>query len=145
MKKLISSALIGTSAMTAFSYLQSGEGIKDFREPKLLNDLIEGAFSGSSDPKISGWMLHYAVGLGFAAAYHLLWEKSVQPGVISGTLMGAINGAIGVGVWSTALKVHPSPPKVDRKAFYRHLIGAHMVFGAFVALGNKVVGSHPIT
>jgi len=136
-KKIISSALLATSAMTLYSYIQSNGERKDFREPKLLDALIERSGIEKRVPNSTGWIFHYAVGLGFAPVYHFLWDKSIHPSITSGVLLGAVNGAVGIGIWSTVLQAHPSPPYIDRKAFYRHLIFAHMVFGAFMALNRK--------
>jgi len=136
-KKIITSALIGTSAMTLYSYIQSREKSKDFREPRLLTSLINRGSESTNVPKSSGWILHYAVGTGFTSIYHILWNQTIRPSLVSGVLLGAVNGAVGVVVWSTAMKVHPAPPRIDRKSFYRHLLSAHMVFGTFVALSSK--------
>lgn len=132
--EIISSALLGTSAMTGYSYLMSGEGRENFREPQLLNEMIQRLELPKSNAL--GWVIHYKVGFGFAAVYHLLWGTKLKQSLGSCLCMGAVNGLVGVAIWQLALRIHPNPPAKDLAKFSRHLILAHIVFGAFTAFGG---------
>tara|TARA_B100000678_G_scaffold281557_1_gene279529 strand:+ start:686 stop:838 length:153 start_codon:yes stop_codon:yes gene_type:complete len=37
---------------------------------------------------------------------------------------------VGIGIWETAFRLHPNPPKVDKKDYYSQLLVAHSIFGA---------------
>lgn len=142
--KILASAIIGTSAMTLYSYLRSGSGNKNFREPQLLKILLENLSFDVPSPSAAGWIMHYKVGFGFAAAYHTIWNKAFRPSILSGALFGAGGGLIGIAIWNTVLRKHPNPPTIDRKAFYQHLILAHLVFGLFAEVGNQTATQNGI-
>ncbi|HSJ67515.1 MAG TPA: hypothetical protein VK921_07565 [Anditalea sp.] len=136
--KIVTSSLLGTSAMTVYSYWRSRRENKNFREPQLLNLMMENLYILPKVPTAAGWILHYKVGIGFAISYHILWKKAVQPSIISGTILGALSGIVGVAVWDTLINKHPNPPVIDRTAFYPHLLVAHVIFGTFAAIGHHV-------
>jgi hypothetical protein len=139
--KIAAAALTGTSIMTLFSYEVSAEKNKQFREPELLNTLLKRLLPpGKKDvPGITGWLIHYGVGLLFSSVYDRVWKKTkFNPTIVNGLLLGVISGLIGAGVWKTVLELHPDPPKIKEERYYAHLILAHLVFGAFAALGYRI-------
>lgn len=139
-KPILKSTIAGTSAMTLFSYLISDKKDENFREPLVLTDLILRLFPTmkKSDAVVEGWLLHYISGLGFCCVYHQLWKTGkVKPGILSGSLLGAASGAIGILVWKAVFKSHPNPPAKNLKKYFGHLLLAHVVFGAFAGLAYK--------
>lgn len=140
--KILISAVVGTSAMTLFSYLISESNNKNFREPELLGNLIERLPATTSDSKrvaqLASWGLHYTLGTLFVTAYDKLWKKTkVAPSLTSGTLLGAASGVVGVVGWKLLFESHPHPPANNLKPFFGHLILAHVVFGIFSALTHQ--------
>jgi hypothetical protein len=128
MLPIIKSGLAGTSAMTLFSYLISVKKKENFREPRVLADLISRLVPamGKSNAAIEGW------------GYHKLWKTGrVKPGVLSGSLLGAASGVAGILVWKVVFKLHPNPPAKNLKKYFGHLLFAHVVFGAGAGLGYK--------
>lgn len=139
-KPIINAALTGTSAMTLFSYLISEKQEENFKEPFVLADLISRIRPSKlkSDAAVEGWGLHFLVGFMFASGYHKLWNSGkVKPGLISGSLLGAASGLVGIMVWKAVFKFHPNPPTKSLKKYFGHLLLAHVVFGAFAGLGYK--------
>jgi hypothetical protein len=139
--KMTSAAVVGTSAMTLFSYGVSKEKQKQFREPELLGILIRRMFPSvkSDDAFVSGWALHYAVGGLFCIGYDRIWRhKNRKASIANGACLGAISGIIGVCGWHLTLMLHPNPPSIDLKKYYGHLLAAHIVFGVFSALGYRL-------
>lgn len=139
-KPILKSAIVGTSAMTLFSYIISEKKEENFREPLVLADMIARLYPTirRSDAALEGWGLHYLSGLGFVCGYHQLWKKGkVKPGILSGSLLGATSGLAGMLVWKTVFKLHPNPPAKDLKKYFGHLMLAHVVFGAFAGLAYK--------
>lgn len=139
--KIIIPGIVGTSAMTLFSYLISESKNKNFREPEILGVLIKRLSKNVSmeSSQIKGWVIHYAIGILFVACYSELWEQTkIKPSLTSGTLLGAANGVVGVMGWKFMFKSHPNPPAKNLKAFFGHLILAHVVFGIFNALTYKL-------
>jgi hypothetical protein len=125
--------MISTAVMTMYSYWKSRRQHKQFVEPKLLTALIE----NEQDPShhnvarnnAKGWLAHGLVGLSFNALFVKIWNwQSQKPSVVQGLAMGLAAGALGVLGWKTTFKVHPNPPPIDYKHFYRQLIVAHVVF-----------------
>lgn len=138
--KILIPGIIGTSAMTFFSYLVSEAKNKNFREPEILAELIQRLpKSGLKESaNFAGWGIHYTIGILFMACYNELWEQTkLKPSLTHGTLMGAANGVVGVMGWKFMFKAHPNPPRKNPKAFFGHLIPAHVVFGIFSALTYK--------
>lgn len=139
--KILISAVVGTSAMTLFSYWVSVSKNKNFREPEVLGQLIQRLPKSSSkkSAQIAGWFLHYTIGTSFVAFYNELWKrKHIKPSVSSGALLGAASGLVGITGWKGMFEVHPNPPAKKLKPFFSHLMLAHIVFGAFSALAYKV-------
>ncbi len=144
--KIISAGLVGTSMMTLFSYLVSEKKNKQFKEPVLLSTLLgKGgslgtSLNGSKENTLDGWVVHYAVGFFFATIYDQIWTKHKStPTISSGLILGGVNGAIAVGVWKATFELHPNPPKIEYKKYFGHLVVAHLVFGAFSALGYRFI------
>ena len=145
--KILISAIVGTSAMTLFSYLISESKNKNFREPEVLGQLINRLpKSGSKESsQKAGWGMHYAIGILFVTFYNELWEQTkVKPSVTSGSFLGVTSGLIGVMGWKLMFKVHPRPPAKDLNAFFGHLMLAHVVFGVFSALTHKLTPGNKI-
>ncbi|MBZ9728067.1 hypothetical protein LB467_00035 [Salegentibacter sp. JZCK2] len=139
--KILISAIVGTSAMTLFSYLISNKKNRNFREPQVLGQLIKRLpKSGSKkSAQIAGWGLHYAIGTLFVVCYSELWQQTkVKPSLTSGTLLGAGSGLIGIGGWKLMFEAHPNPPAKNLKPYFGHLILAHIVFGIFCAITYKI-------
>src|SRR5690606_13093358 len=135
--EILLAGFVGTSAMTLFSYRVSRSKNKNFREPQLLNELIDRLPQNASQkyPKFAGWGIHYTIGLFFVACYSEIWDQTrLKPSFASGTVMGAVNGIVGVMGWKLMFKAHPNPPAKDLTPFFGHLIIAHMVFGVFSAI-----------
>lgn len=139
------SGALGTSTMTLFSYAAARKKDKQFEEPVLLHKLFRRGLSSLSDKingggdRFDGWLLHYIAGFLFSTAYDRIWkETKVAPTVTSGVLLGAISGLAGIAIWNLTFKMHPDPPDVDRKGYYKHLMAAHVIFGMFAALGYRL-------
>lgn len=142
--KTLVSAAAGTSFMTLYSYLRSGEQNEQFREPEILNrfiqrslpDRIAGKSNGESG--ISGWLLHFGTGLVFSAVYDQIWSKTkTAPTIPKGLIMGGTAGLAGISIWYATFKLLPGPPEVDRNEYFKHLMAAHIVFGLFASLGYR--------
>ncbi len=138
--KILLPAIVGTSAMTVFSYFVSSAKDKNFREPRILSQLVERLPKGYSKTPadITGWAAHYAVGILFVAFYHELWkETNLKPSIAAGATLGALSGVLGVVAWKKIFDIHPNPPAKKLKNYFGHLIIAHVVFGIFSAVTYK--------
>jgi len=139
--KVITAGVIGTSMMTLFSYWVSKDKDKQFREPALLAILLKRMLKTNDDKVflLSGWIIHYKVGLIFTVLYDQFWQKTnAKPSVANGMMLGILCGLFGKEVWKTVLRLHPNPPAIDRKAYFAHLVLAHAIFGIFAAIGYRI-------
>jgi len=130
-KNLVVAAVAGTAAMTLFSYFLSGKKDKDFREPALLGKLVKRILPSSEKKisEVSGWMMHASVGFLFAWLYRRLPEiRKMNPDLPDDVFVGVANGVLGAIMWKLVFSLHPNPPEIDFKRFYKHLILAHMIF-----------------
>lgn len=142
--KTLSAGTMGISAMTLFSYAVSQKRRKQFEEPVLLHKIVKrGLFSGIKKrdkgvSRLDGWLLHYAAGIFFSTIYDRIWkETKLKPALSTGMVLGAISGLAGIGIWDIILRIHPDPPELDKKEYYRHLMAAHVIFGVSAALGYR--------
>lgn len=136
--------MVGASWMTAFSYWYSRKKKVQFREPILINQLVEGLFP-SFDPNrnknwLAGWILHYCTGIFFSFCYVFLLDiRNVKPSTTKRLIVGGINGIVGILVWKTIFAFHPKPPKIPHKQYYFHLLLAHLIFGYFALEKEKQI------
>ena len=132
---ILLSALAGTAAMTAFSYLISGKQNRNFKEPELLGKAVERALPavGKEPAQFAGWLLHVGTGVIFAAATERMWLRARANRNIGQVLgIGIVNGAAGMIMWEILFKLHPAPPKHRPAKFFGHLLLAHIVFSGTV-------------
>lgn len=139
--KVLISAIVGTSAMTIFSYLVSEAKNKNFKEPEVLAQLAERLPTKVSKETahLSGWSMHYAIGLAFVIMYIIYMEQTkTKSSWSSGMLLGLISGGVGIGAWKLMFEGHPNPPAKNLKSYFGHLLLAHLVFGVFSAFAHKL-------
>jgi hypothetical protein len=128
-------AIAGTTAFTLFGYLASVLFKEDFKEPELLGEMIDRVTPEMAEEQsmFTGWLIHYATGLGFAAAYQQLMQiTGIKPTVFNGIVMGAASGYPASFVWRKTLQLHPQPPRQPNLSFYLQLIVGHAIFGGVV-------------
>lgn len=131
-ENVLLSALAGTAAMTLFSYTVSTKKNKNFKEPELLGKMVDRVVPEVGKPasQVAGWMLHCSTGLFFAFVYDLLLKNTkVKSNIPNGILIGGANGVAAIFIWKATFSLHPNPPQIDFKDFYKHLILAHLVYG----------------
>lgn len=140
--RIVLAGAIGTTFMTLYSYAAANKEQRQYREPELLNKLVDKAPVDLPKVKknnVMGWLVHYGIGLTFSTVYDIIWRKtSVLPTTKSSLIMGAISGAIGILGWKAFFSAHPNPPKTHFKGFYAQLMVAHIIFGLFAKLGYKL-------
>ncbi|UJH89903.1 hypothetical protein LZ575_12990 [Antarcticibacterium sp. 1MA-6-2] len=133
MMKIFLSAIITTSLMTLFSYIVSAFSHSQFREPQLLNELINRSTALAFKPgqkNLSGWIIHYSIGLLFVVIFRMIWNFTIiEPTYLSGASLGFIFGFIGITGWKIMFSLSPNPPEIKFKSFYLQLIAAHIIFG----------------
>ena len=134
MLTIINSSIIATTMMTLFSYIYSELKEEKFKEPQLINILINRL------PKISlsigksnllGWIIHYLIGFVFTCLFFIIWEFTVlSPSWLNGSILGFIAGITGILSWKIVFYLHPKPPSIEFSHFYFQLLIAHIIFGA---------------
>lgn len=140
--KIIAGTIIGTSVMTLFSYIMSYVMDKQFKEPLLLNILLQRSqfLKETTVPPISGWIIHYGMGSIFVTIYHFIWSlPPFEPTYSSGSLLGFISSFVGIATWSFVFNIHSNPPSIDFKAHYLQLIISHVLFGLGATLGYLMI------
>lgn len=140
--KILIAGIAGTLLMTLFSYLLSKTENEQYREPELLNKLIDRSknLPSVSDTRTNpiGWIAHFGIGIGFVAAYWLLWPKALDsPTIINVLILGAISGLVGIAAWKIFFTNHDNPPGNNRVGYYGQLFIAHLIFSAVAVLSFK--------
>ena len=124
-------SILATLLMTAFSYICARFTGNNFREPELLNQLINTSRIPVNPGKksILGWVLHLLIGFVFGIIMFLLWQFfKLSSYLIFGFIFGIIAGIIGVLGWQIMFHLNPQPPEIDLSKFYVQLVVAHVIF-----------------
>jgi hypothetical protein len=133
MSRIFLTAFLATTLMTVFSYFYSAIRNKQYREPELLNILLNRLrYSDTFTIRHAswGWIVHYAIGLLFIRLYFLLWNVlDIEPSLMNCFILGAITGVVGIFGWKITFHLHPCPPEIKYDEFYFQLLIAHIVFG----------------
>ncbi len=141
-EEIIVPAIAGTTFMTLFSKAVGEIANENFSEPDLLHKLYHRLAPAEPKPiaKAVGWLSHYAVGMMFSAAYNKLWDKNlVKASGKNSIWLGAVSGALAIGVWKTTFSMHPLPPGIDFKKYYAQLFFAHIVFAMFATFAYQQI------
>lgn len=142
-KKILAATLVGTSAMTLFSYFVSRLTKKNFTEPEVLRELATENLPHTTSHEVvesASWATHYGIGLAFTGVYSQVWEHTpLKPTLASGALLGAASGLAGILGWSQAFKLDHHYSDKDRQKYYAQLLAAHVVFGVGAAIGYKML------
>jgi len=139
--KIIAASIAGTTFMTMYSYYRSNKENQQYREPVLLNKLINR--SELLPVKVSnnhpaGWASHYAVGLLFVLTYYALWRRALHsPGPVRTITVGTMSGILAIGAWKTMFATNANPPHNNRFGYYRQLFIAHLIFSSFALAAYK--------
>lgn len=134
---IIMTTLTATTAMTLFSYTISIGFRELYKEPVLLGYSLKSLnISLSQSTKtLLGWIFHYIIGLLFVIGYHLVWYYGIlEQTWLSGLILGAISGIIGIVSWVIIFNMSKYVPNIDFKGYYLQLFFAHVIFG-LVAFG----------
>jgi hypothetical protein len=141
-KEIMVSGVTGTTFMTLFSYLVSLAEKENFSEPERLGQLAHRLLP-QLDKKQSqalGWLGHFGVGVLFALVYVELWRRRKPANTLQhNLLLGALSGALAVGVWKATFDLHPLPPKLNFNKYYLQLVPAHVVFALFAGIGSRIL------
>lgn len=139
-KTILFPGVTATTLMSIFSYTVSSSKDKNFKEPKLLAEMVE-QFLPDKDKKMAvptGWMMHYTMGCLMTFVFQEVWKKTnTRPSFIQGIVSGLMGGVTGILIWKAVFKLHPNPPQIPFKRYYGHLLLAHLVFGISAALASR--------
>ena len=131
MKKICSS-FTATSVMTVFSYLFSFVSGNNLKEPHILAQLTARLppWRSKSRNVLTGWLLHYAVGLLFTEMYLHFWKNSsLKSEKKAGLIFGGMAGIAAILIWKFTLTFHPFPPAINFGLFSLNLFIGHLLFG----------------
>ena len=135
-KKHLYSSFLATSAMTALGYIYSWVTGNKLKEPKILGLLLNRLFLKKHRvvSRLSGWAVHYAVGLLFTEMYAAFWHPAPENKIKSGLVFGSIGGLAAILIWRFTLACHPRPPRIRFNRFAVNLFVGHILFGIVSAL-----------
>lgn len=139
--KIVTASVTGVSVMTAFSYWLSHVALQKFKEPQLLNYLLNRWHLQLFQPRerLAGWLIHYAIGIIFVIAYDLIWRfTEARVSWLNAIVFGLFSGVVGATVWALLFRTAPPPPKVNFTSYYLQLLPAHVLFALGVVLIYKI-------
>tara|TARA_A100000171_G_C2139729_1_gene153944 strand:+ start:3991 stop:4437 length:447 start_codon:yes stop_codon:yes gene_type:complete len=128
--------IVATTCMTGFSYVFSTLLNENFKEPKLLADLL-GKILNVELPTWVGWLVHYLTGIVFLIMLIALYSvTNVSISVQWGIIFGCMLGGIGIMMWKALYKLANTDPPTHTRLFHIQLIVAHIIFG-MAAIGME--------
>jgi len=141
-RTVLGPSIVGTSAMTLFSYLIAASKDRQLEEPKLLAKLIKPVLKHRYKTFVPaiGWGAHYTMGYMMTQAFQAFWkENNTVPTVKDGLISGTVGGITGILIWKAVFKICAHTPHIAFKRYYGHLLLAHLVFGVAVGLTTRLV------
>jgi len=145
--KIMIAAFSATNIMTTFSYLISVTYNKLFKEPVMLNYILNGvgiSLNGKLK-KAEGWIAHYIIGLFFVIIYESIWRYTdIKFGWISGLAFGAVSGGIGILGWHLIYRLPDKKPVAPLRDYYLQLFLAHIIFACAVVVAFKIFKYDPV-
>lgn len=121
-----------TTLMTTFSYVVSRVRNRQFTEPVLLNRFLCGfgiLKEYQLKKNISGWILHYVIGLMFLLSYYFVWSKTpFDPTLSTALILGCLSGLAGIIGWAILFRIQSAPSNIKVSEYYAQLFVAHMIF-----------------
>jgi len=125
--------------MTLFSYIVSRLRNRQFTEPVLLNRMLCGfgiLKEYQLEKNISGWIIHYVVGLLFLLIYYFIWSRTpFDPTLKTALVLGSLSGLAGIVGWAILFRIQSVPPNMRVSEYYTQLFVAHVIF-ALTATGT---------
>ena len=130
--KIVLAAITGTSVMTIFSYIMAYIKNDQFKEPQLLNILINNSETiplKCSKTGPVGWIAHYVIGTIMFLSFALLWNfTELDVSWISATFLGIGAGIICIAGWHLMFYFNARPPEVNLNGFSIQLMIVHLIF-----------------
>lgn len=145
--KIAIAAFSATNVMTTFSYLLSAKFKELFKNPVMMDFLLEGIgvkLKGKWH-KAGGWIAHYIIGFAFVICYEAVWRyTTVQFGFLSGVVFGVLSGLFGILCWR-AIYLTSIHDDVSRRSYYIQLFFGHILFACVVVIAFKIFKYDPIS
>ena len=133
---ILVATFFSTTMMTLFSYAVSASFRDLYKEPVLLQYVMDGLdieLNKKYRPFIS-WIVHYLIGLLFVACYFFLsWIDYYKITWLSGIVFGAVGGVAGIVGWMGMFRISQRKPMLHPSAYYLQLFIAHLIFGITTA------------
>ena len=146
--KIMIAAFSATNIMTTYSYLVSISFKELFREPIMLNFILDGAGINLKGRfrKFSAWLAHYLIGLAFVLIYEAVWRyTNIEFGFTSGICFGIISGLIGVSAWRLCYRLPDGKRHVPSKEYAIQLFFGHVIFAVAVVIAFKIFNYDPLS
>jgi len=146
--KLLIAAFSATNIMTTYSYVVSISFKKQFKEPLMLNFILDGAgikLTGKVK-KFSGWLAHYLIGFAFVLVYESIWHyTNVEFGFVSAIAFGVVSGFVGIACWRIIDGLPDGNPHIPSKEYAIQLFFGHVIFAVAVVVAFKIFNYDPLS
>lgn len=142
---IVLAGIAGTYAMTLFIHIVSRMTGYRFHVPAILGSMVSMKTKPSGEPShermslLPGYILHYGIGVLFAAVYTEVFIPDSEPGYDRALLFGIVAGIVAVGFWFSVLKLHPLAPRVNLKLYLICIFIGHLVFSMAMNLSLRLL------
>jgi hypothetical protein len=146
--KIMIAAFSATNIMTTFSYIISLSYNRLFKEPVMLNFILDnmGITLKGKWKKAGGWLAHYIIGFFFALIYETLWRYTgIKFGWLSGIAFGIASGVVGIIGWHIIYRLPDEKPVAHLREYYLQLFFAHIIFACAVVIAFKIFDYDPLS
>ena len=136
--KILCVSIGSTALMTMFSYMASFLANKNFREPELINLILNNLRYfpfNISKRSVVGWIAHFLIGLIFTLlGFTLLALTELGPDATFGIIFGSVAGILAIIAWTFCFKITKRILSYSRSIFNFQIFIAHVLFGLSLAL-----------
>ncbi|WP_207420109.1 hypothetical protein [Desertivirga brevis] len=131
-RRTLLTSTVATSIMTAFSYLISSLKKENYREPELLAGIVDHLVVKDKRQQrltADGWLIHYTMGAVWSPIQlYVLKHKDTKANYVHAAAFGVFGGITGSIIWELSFRAACYRPKINKRAFYLHLVLAHVVY-----------------
>jgi hypothetical protein len=142
----IIAGIAGTFLMTLFMDIAALLTRYNFHVPSILGTMVtmetkpSGNVSNSMVSKVWGYILHYLIGIFYAALYQNLLQAEIGSGSYGHALVfGIVIGLVAVIFWYSFFKLHPIAPAVRLPLYLVFIFLGHPLFAITMNATFKIL------
>ena len=148
---LVRAGVLATTVMTVLMYFGGFLTKKNLAVIHILGSMVTfrtqegGNISYSFISLMSGFFIHFIVGILYGFVYYWLWENGIGiPNYLNSIIFGAGSGIVAILGWKIFLYIHPKPPSIPIKEYMVALFFTHIIFAIILIYVYLFLTRYPL-